>query len=99
MYMYVCPDSDSKRVLNCLPYLGGCRILQDEIYPDVIFWSPQGDSFVIRDPDTFTRFVLPAVFKHSNFAIFIRQLTEYGFREVSTDIPYHATPVETPSAT
>ena len=38
-----------------------------------IQWTPKGDSFVISDPDTFARDILPTYFKHNNIRSFIRQ--------------------------
>ena len=46
-----------------------------------IQWTAKGDSFVISDPDTFARDVLPTYFKHNNIRSFIRQLNTYGFRK------------------
>merc|ERR1719450_509778 len=46
-----------------------------------IQWTPKGDSFVISDPDTFARDILPTYFKHNNIRSFIRQLNTYGFRK------------------
>jgi len=46
-----------------------------------INWTPKGDSFVISDPDTFARDILPTYFKHNNIRSFIRQLNTYGFRK------------------
>lgn len=46
-----------------------------------ITWTPKGDSFVISDPDTFAREILPTYFKHNNIRSFIRQLNTYGFRK------------------
>ena len=45
-------------------------------------WSEDGDSFVIHDPETFTREIIPTVYKHSNWSSFVRQLNFYGFRKV-----------------
>ena len=45
-----------------------------------IMWTGKGDSFVISDPDTFARDILPTYFKHNNIRSFIRQLNTYGFR-------------------
>ena len=46
-----------------------------------ITWTNKGDSFVILDPDTFARDILPTYFKHNNIRSFIRQLNTYGFRK------------------
>jgi len=46
-----------------------------------IQWTMKGDSFVISDPDTFARDILPTYFKHNNIRSFIRQLNTYGFRK------------------
>merc|ERR1719398_506989 len=46
-----------------------------------IQWTAKGDSFVISDPDTFARDILPTYFKHNNIRSFIRQLNTYGFRK------------------
>ena len=46
-----------------------------------IQWTSKGDSFVISDPDTFARDILPTYFKHNNIRSFIRQLNTYGFRK------------------
>ena len=46
-----------------------------------IAWTTKGDSFVISDPDTFARDILPTYFKHNNIRSFIRQLNTYGFRK------------------
>merc|ERR1719382_443681 len=46
-----------------------------------ITWTAKGDSFVISDPDTFARDILPTYFKHNNIRSFIRQLNTYGFRK------------------
>ena len=46
-----------------------------------IQWTAKGDSFVITDPDTFARDILPTYFKHNNIRSFIRQLNTYGFRK------------------
>ena len=47
-------------------------------------WSEAGDCFWITNGDMFARDVLPAYFKHNNYASFVRQLNLYGFRR-STD--------------
>ena len=49
--------------------------------PDVCFeWSDDGTQFWVSNIEIFSRDVLPAYFKHNNYASFIRQLNIYGFR-------------------
>ena len=52
------------------------RMLEDQSYADIVCWGPQGDSFVVKDMTEFTKLVLPRMFKHSNFASFVRQLNK-----------------------
>lgn len=55
-------------------------------------WHNDGIGFVIRSIDKFTECILPAYFKHSNFASFIRQLNMYGFskkRSTKNENYYH----------
>jgi hypothetical protein len=49
---------------------------------DVVSWGPKGDCFVVKDMNEFTKSILPRIFKHSNFASFVRQLNKYDFHKV-----------------
>jgi hypothetical protein len=49
-------------------------------------WLPDGKSFVIRNPDEFTRQVLPNFFKATKFSSFTRKLYRWGFRQVNRGI-------------
>ena len=51
----------------------------------LISWSDDGNSFVIRDPNEFTRVMIPSFFKSNKRESFIRQLNTYGFKKM-TDI-------------
>ncbi|KAI9825256.1 MAG: stress-responsive transcription factor hsf1 [Thelocarpon impressellum] len=48
---------------------------------DLIRWSDKGDSFVVLDEDEFARTLIPELFKHNNYASFVRQLNMYGFHK------------------
>lgn len=51
-----------------------------------IAWLPDGKSFVVRNPDEFTRQVLPKFFKATKFSSFTRKLYRWGFRQVNRGI-------------
>lgn len=53
-----------------------------------ISWTQSGDAFVITDPDTFAREILPTYFKHNNIRSLERQLNIYGFKR-RTDLQTH----------
>ena len=57
------------------------QIVSAQTTDHCIQWTSKGDSFVISDPDTFARDILPTYFKHNNIRSFIRQLNTYGFRK------------------
>eukprot|EP00158_Paraphelidium_tribonemae_P009738 Partr_v1_DN28945_c0_g1_i2_m24932 putative response regulator len=48
----------------------------------LVYWTGDGDSFIITNQVEFSRVVLPALFKHSNFSSFVRQLNKYDFHKV-----------------
>ncbi|KIY51044.1 hypothetical protein FISHEDRAFT_38423, partial [Fistulina hepatica ATCC 64428] len=58
------------------------KMLQDQSFQHVVAWAPNGDCFVVKDMNEFTKSVLPRMFKHSNFASFVRQLNKYDFHKV-----------------
>eukprot|EP00934_Nitzschia_sp_Nitz4_P006950 Nitzschia sp. Nitz4//NODE_159_length_47236_cov_74.723851//12194//12865//NITZ4_additional_000005-RA//1//CDS//3329531734//6940//frame0 len=53
--------------------------------PSIIGWSNGGDSFTIRDIDTFEKEVLPKYFNHSRLDSFVRQLNFYSFQKSRAD--------------
>ncbi|KAH8099669.1 HSF-type DNA-binding-domain-containing protein [Cristinia sonorae] len=58
------------------------KMLEDTSFSHVVSWGPQGDCFVVKDMNEFTKTILPRMFKHSNFASFVRQLNKYDFHKV-----------------
>jgi heat shock transcription factor, other eukaryote len=53
----------------------------DSSHTDLIRWSDDGRSFIVLDEDEFARTLIPELFKHSNYASFVRQLNMYGFHK------------------
>jgi hypothetical protein len=49
-------------------------------------WLGDGRSFVINDPEKFTRNVVPKFFKQTKFSSFTRKLYRWGFRQVNRGI-------------
>jgi heat shock transcription factor len=47
----------------------------------LIRWSDSGLSFVVLDEDEFAKTLIPELFKHNNYASFVRQLNMYGFHK------------------
>ncbi|KAJ7628035.1 hypothetical protein DFH06DRAFT_1006579 [Mycena polygramma] len=59
------------------------RTLEDKTVPkNLISWGPRGDHFAVKNVDEFAKSLLPRMFKHCNFASFVRQLNKYGFRKI-----------------
>jgi hypothetical protein len=46
--------------------------------------TPEGDMFVVKDPDIFAKQVIPQYFDHNKFSSFARQLNFYGFRKMQS---------------
>ncbi|KAI6248824.1 Heat shock factor protein [Erysiphe necator] len=55
--------------------------LEESRNTDLIRWSDRGDSFIVLDEDEFAKTLIPELFKHNNYASFVRQLNMYGFHK------------------
>lgn len=55
--------------------------LNEQKNTDLIRWSDKGDSFIVLDEDEFAKTLIPELFKHNNYASFVRQLNMYGFHK------------------
>lgn len=49
-------------------------------------WTADGEMFVIKDPEQFSKTVIPEYFDHSKFESFTRQLNFYGFNKVESKV-------------
>ncbi|ROT67637.1 heat shock factor 1 [Penaeus vannamei] len=58
------------------------RLVDDVKTNDLICWTQNGRSFIIRNQARFSRDLLPQYYKHNNMASFVRQLNMYGFHKV-----------------
>ncbi|KAJ7676585.1 HSF-type DNA-binding-domain-containing protein [Mycena polygramma] len=54
----------------------------DPAVQNIICWGPDGLCFLVKDVNEFAKAILPGMYKHSNFASFVRQLNKYGFHKV-----------------
>jgi len=61
------------------------NMLEENKFEDIISWTPQGDTFIIKNNEKFEKSVLPQVFRHSKLASFIRQLHMYSFQKKHSD--------------
>jgi len=54
----------------------------DTCDPKIASWTPDGEMFVVKDPDVFASTIIPQYFDHNKFSSFARQLNFYGFRKM-----------------
>ncbi|OAF66764.1 Heat stress transcription factor [Intoshia linei] len=58
------------------------KLVNSKVTDSSVKWSSNGKSFYVTDKVNFCEQVLPAYFKHKNFASFVRQLNIYGFTKM-----------------
>jgi len=54
----------------------------DTCEPAIASWTPDGEMFVVKDPELFATTIIPQYFDHNKFSSFARQLNFYGFRKM-----------------
>ena len=64
------------------------EILADDSLSLYIAWQPEGNSFLIKDVNYLSEYILPKYFKHNNVQSFIRQLNMYSFTKTRHDSNY-----------
>ncbi|GFH47123.1 hypothetical protein CTEN210_03598 [Chaetoceros tenuissimus] len=78
-------ESSKKKTLGIPIFLQKTYHMIDSCDPTIASWSDSGDSFAVKDPDTFAKNIIPQFFKHNNFKSFVRQLNVYGFRKIKNE--------------
>ena len=63
-------------------------MLEDVSLQAYISWQPDGQSFLIKQPNAFSESILPNYFKHNNLQSFVRQLNMYSFTKTRHDSNY-----------
>lgn len=58
------------------------NILEDKEISDIISWTDNGNSFIVKNKEKFESMVLPRYFKHRKFSSFVRQLNMYDFHKL-----------------
>lgn len=72
--------------MNVSPFLFKTyNLVSDPSTDAILSWKADGKSFIVHHPERMARELLPSTFKHANFASFVRQLNNYGFRKMQQD--------------
>ncbi|KAK3715382.1 Heat shock transcription factor [Vermiconidia calcicola] len=73
-------DAQGKRK-QIPPFVQKLSSFLDGTNTELIRWSDDGRAFIVLDEDEFQKTLIPELFKHSNYASFVRQLNMYGFHK------------------
>ena len=65
------------------------QILETSDFQDIINWSENGKSFIVKNIHDFTEKILPKYYKHNNYSSFIRQLNIYDFHKTRNNNNFH----------
>lgn len=57
-------------------------ILKDKKNSSIVEWCDQGNCFIVKEKDRFSKEILPKYFKHCKFSSFVRQLNMYDFHKI-----------------
>jgi len=71
---------------------GGRTEFSVEWLKGIVDWQEDGIKFRVKQIPLFTEWILPSLFRHCNFASFVRQLNKYGFNKVQ--VKYMSSRVE-----
>lgn len=58
-------------------------MVEDQANNSLLYWSANGETFIVTDADKLAEEELPKYFKHKNFTSLVRQLNMYGFHKVT----------------
>jgi len=72
----------TRKTGECPIFLRKTYLMVDSCDPKIATWSEDGETFIVKNPDSFASVVIPQYFKHNNFASFVRQLNFYGFHKI-----------------
>ena len=65
------------------------QILETSEFKEIINWSENGKSFIVKNIHDFAEKILPKYYKHNNYSSFIRQLNIYDFHKTRNNNNFH----------
>merc|ERR1719469_1397273 len=79
------PKKD-KKIQKRAPFPHTTYEMINDCDPNLAEWTSDGEMFVVKDPENFSKEVIPEYFDHSKFESFTRQLNFYGFNKVESKV-------------